>query len=548
MCIYDWIFMERTLHQTVSTELRCGICRPLALNANVNIQTMQWKWFRLQLNILKSQHLSGASGASCGKTDVPGKIVASRITGQLGSSFPLVCQRSEQTWKCNSVVSPANQHTPRVPLHVSDLSNTGRGLRGTRAPAVKDKCTRFVAVEFRLRRALRRRRRAAPLALYFPTVLVKVSRCALTCPRPRDVLRRSRTFWPSASSTCDTRRCRPRRTGRRRRRLVCSRCGRACPCPAFCYAWGCWGFCRSLSRPPRRGRCSSGRSVPLSFGNPAPNPSRWGAPPSAGSLGSAPTAAPSLSPSPLGLLCLPGCPLARDPSSCLRVPLNRLPCLSLPSVSAPSAPWSPLWAQTTSWVYRWWPRWSPSRLRTALDTDPCCHLKDKARYTLNYNQCDSDQQQLDLLFPTWGRSSSLEEPRASFSTDNRGDELPVVTQHIHKRPESQAATRSPLDADKNARILTFGVDICTQVHKYWGTRRAEMVIYWFVSGGGMQTDGPDRLVWICRCPARTFPRWLLGDESEAEGQRALSGLLSQLSSVDCASPAAPLGCFSLVLI
>lgn len=51
-----------------------------------------------------------------------------------------------------------------------------------------------------------------------------------------DVLRRSRTSWLNASSTCDTPRCRPRKTSRRQRRWVCSRCGRACPCPAFCCA------------------------------------------------------------------------------------------------------------------------------------------------------------------------------------------------------------------------------------------------------------------------------------------------------------------------
>lgn len=54
--------------------------------------------------------------------------------------------------------------------------------------------------------------------------------------RPCDVLRRSRTSWPNVSSTCDTPRCRPRKTSRRRRRSADSRCGPARPCPASCCA------------------------------------------------------------------------------------------------------------------------------------------------------------------------------------------------------------------------------------------------------------------------------------------------------------------------
>lgn len=80
MSIYDWILC-RCVAPKVFAELRCGVCHPLALNVNVNIQTLRWKWFRLQLNrLLKSQRSSAVLGASNGKTDLPGKMNSSSKT------------------------------------------------------------------------------------------------------------------------------------------------------------------------------------------------------------------------------------------------------------------------------------------------------------------------------------------------------------------------------------------------------------------------------------------------------------------------------------
>lgn len=64
-------FYVDVLHQKVSAELRCGF---LALDGNVNVLTMQWKWFWLQ-PLLKSLNSHGVLRASYGKTDVPGKWI-----------------------------------------------------------------------------------------------------------------------------------------------------------------------------------------------------------------------------------------------------------------------------------------------------------------------------------------------------------------------------------------------------------------------------------------------------------------------------------------
>lgn len=69
-------FYADVSHQKVFAERWCGTSHPLALNVNVNIQTMQWKWFRLQLNILLQS--LWVLGASYGKTDDPGKMNSSR--------------------------------------------------------------------------------------------------------------------------------------------------------------------------------------------------------------------------------------------------------------------------------------------------------------------------------------------------------------------------------------------------------------------------------------------------------------------------------------